>query len=369
MRHLSWISRGSLLALAIFVFAPSTVDATRIKNLCEIQGARGNTVKGVGIVVGLAGTGDGANDAIRAQEEILRRMGVEIEERADLSSENAAIVAVTAVIPPFAKEGTRIDVTASSLYDAESLEGGTLLETLLQGVDNRVYAIAQGPVSVGGFQAGTSGNDQVRLNHVTSGRIPMGGYVEREIPSTITDGERIMLLLKRPDFGTAQNLQQAIDAEYGDGTAAALGAGTISVIIPPPRRPNLVNFIAELQNLDVRPDVSAQVVINERTGTLVVGGEVMVRPCHVAHGGLAIRISSVPVISQPAPFGEGETVVTEEQVVEVEEFDAQLMPLEGTTAAQVAEGLNRLKVTPRDMIAIFQALREAGVMDADLEIM
>lgn len=354
---------GLCMALA------TSAHATRIKNLCEIQGARGNTVKGVGIVVGLAGTGDSAADAVRAQEEVLRRLGVKVEGRSDLSSDNVAIVAVTAVIPPFAKEGTRIDVTASSLYDADSLEGGTLLETLLQGVDNNVYAVAQGPVSVGGFLASAGGGTEITSNHVTAGRIPMGAYVEREIPSTITDGERIMLLVKRPDFGTAENLQEAINEKYGANTSAALGAGTVSVVIPADRRANLVNFIAELENLDVRADVQARVVINERTGTLVVGGEVVVRPCHVAHGGLSIQISSVPLVSQPAPLSRGETVVTEQRQVEVEQQEARLMPLEGTTAAQVAEGLNRLKVTPLDMIAIFQALREAGVMDADLEIM
>ncbi len=344
-------------------------QATRIKNLCEIQGARGNTLRGVGIVVGLAGTGDRAADAIRAQGEILRRMGVEVAGRSELASQNVAIVAVTAVIPPFAKEGTRIDVQASSLYDSKSLEGGTLLETLLEGIDGNVYAVAQGPVSIGGFNADAGGGNAVRKNHVTAGRIPMGAYVEREIPSTITDGERIMLLLKRPDFGTAENLQAAINKRYGAGTATALGAGTINVVIPMERRANLVNFIAEVEDIEAMPDLRARVIINERTGTLVVGGEVTIRPCHVAHGSLSIQVSSVPVISQPAPLSEGVTVVTEDEIAEAEEQESRVLPLGGTTAGEVAEGLNKLKVTPRDMITIFQALREAGVMDADLEIM
>ncbi len=359
-----------LTAMAAAMLAVSNAHAVRLKNLCEVQGARGNALKGVGIIVGLAGTGDSSADAIRAQDEVLRRMGVEVESRNALSSDNVAIVAVTATIPPFAKEGTRIDVMVSSLYDAESLEGGTLLETLLTGIDGEVYAVAQGPISVGGFNADAGGGNSVRKNHVTAARIPMGAYVEREIPSTITDGERIMLLLKQPDFSTAENLQAAINKEYGAGTAAALGAGTINVLIPAERRANLVNFIAELEGLDVRPDVRARVVINERTGTLVVGGEVIVRPCQVAHGGLTIKVSSVPVISQPLPFARvGETVVTEDEYAEADEAIGSVMPLGGTSAAEIAEGLNRLKVTPRDMITIFQALREAGVMDADLEIM
>lgn len=359
-----------LLALVSCVLASTTASGTRIKNLCEIQGARGNALKGIGIVVGLAGTGDSAADAVRAQSEMLRRLGIEIASPGQLSSDNAAIVIVTAVIPPFAKEGTRIDVQVNSIYDSDSLEGGTLLETLLVGADNEVYAVAQGAVSVGGFNADAGGGTSVRNNHVTAGRIPMGAYVEVEIPSTITDGERIILLLKRPDFGTAENLQQAIDVKYGTGTASALGAGTVSVLIPEERRRNLVSFIAEVQNIQVEADTRSRVVINERTGTLVVGGEVMIRPCHVAHGGLTIRVSSVPVASQPLPFSGGQTVATDETFVEVDEsVDARLMPLGGVSAAEVAEGLNKLKVTPRDMITIFQALREAGVMDADLEIM
>lgn len=359
---------SAILCALVCVFA-GVAHASRIKNLCEIQGARGNTLRGVGIIVGLAGTGDRAADAIRAQGEILRRMGVEVRGSADLASQNVAIVAVTAVIPPFAKEGTRIDVNVSSVYDAKSLEGGMLLETMLEGIDNNVYAVAQGAISTGGFNADAGGGNTVRKNHVTAGRVPMGAYVEREIPSNITDGERIMLLLKRPDFGTAQNLQAAINKYYGMDTASALGAGTISVVIPVDRRNNLVSFIAEVEDIDVMPDIRSRVIINERTGTLVVGGEVTIRPCHVAHGSLSIEVSSVPVVSQPAPLGAGQTVLTEEETVTAEEVEARVLPLGGSTAAEVAEGLNRLKVTPRDMITIFQALREAGVMDADLEIM
>ncbi len=359
------VALGAFLVLCLF---SGDGSATRIKNVCEIQGARGNSVSGVGIVVGLARTGDKAADATRAQEELLRRMGVQIDGRDTLSPKNVAIVTVIAVIPPFAKEGTRIDVLVSSLYDATSLEGGTLMETLLNGVDGEVYAVAQGPVSVGGFNV-SAGGSSVQKNHVTSGRVPMGAFVEREIPSTITDGERIVLLLKRPDFGTAENLQAAINGRFGPATAAAFGAGTIGVVIPESRRSNLVSFIAEVQNINVEVDSRSSVIINERTGTIVVGGDVMIRPCHVAHGDLTIRVESTPLVSQPLPFSEGETVAVEETFVAAEETIARLLPLSGVSASEVAEGLNRLKVTPRDIITIFQALREAGVMDADLEIM
>ena len=369
LERFTGVRRVAVSGLVLIALVAGEASATRIKNLCEIQGARGNTLKGIGILVGLSGTGDKADAALRAQEQMLRRMGIEIEDRSALSPKNVAVVMVTAVIPPFAKEGTRIDVQVSSLYDAKSIEGGSLMETFLTGVDGEVYAVAQGAVSIGGFNADSGGGGSVRQNHVTAGRVPMGAFVEREIPSTITDGERIILLLKRPDFGTAENLQTAINEGFGPGTASALGAGTVAVLIPLERRSNLVSFIAAVQNIDVEVDSRSRVIINERTGTVVVGGEVMIRPCHVAHGGLTIRVTSTPLVSQPSPFGDGDTVQVDATVVSVEEEVARLLPLGGVSAAEVAEGLNRLKVTPRDMITIFQALREAGVMDADLEIM
>lgn len=359
-------------AIAAFCVAFSIIfsaSATRIKNVCEIQGARGNILKGIGLVVGLAGTGDSAGAAIRAQERMLRRLSVDVGDNSELKADNVAVVVVTAVIPPFAKEGTRIDVHVSSIYDSESLEGGLLLETLLMGLDNEVYAVGQGSVSIGGFNADAGGGTSVRNNHTTSGRIPMGAFVEREVPSTITDGERIILLLKRPDFGTANNIQIAINEAIAPNSAIALGAGTVSVMIPKEERSGLVRFIARIQDINVISDNRARVVINERTGTIVVGGDVTIRPCHVAHGGLTVRISSTPLISQPLPFTDADAIETEAITVEVDETVAVLTPLEGVSAADVAEGLNRLKVTPRDIISIFQALRHAGVMDADLELM
>lgn len=362
------------LGIVACIFLISTpAHSVRIKDLVEIQGARGNDLRGVGIVVGLAGTGDSL-DAIRAQENMLRRLGVDVEGITQLGSDNVALVVVTATIPPFAKEGTRIDVIVSSIGDADSLEGGTLMSTYLEGEDGNVYAVAQGPVSTGGFNV-QAGGSSVQKNHVTAGRVPMGAYVEREVPSTITDGERVMLLLKRPDFVTAHNIVEGVNGRLGAQSASAFGAGTVSVIIPSEYRSDLVGFIARLQEINVESDNPARVVINERTGTIVVGGEVEVKACHVAHGGLTIRVQAIPVVSQPPPFSPGETVETVETVVEAEEGappgeeQARLMPLQGVTAAEVAEGLNRLKVTPRDMIAIFQALRDAGVMDADIEIM
>ena len=359
------------LIAAALMFLCVNADAARIKNLCEVQGARGNALKGVGLIVGLAGTGDKkTNVTPRARQTMLRRMGVDVGDVPDVvsSKNNVATVMVTAIVPAYAKEGTRIDVQISALYDAQSLEGGTLLDTHLMGVDGEVYALAQGSISVGGFNA-SGGGSSVTKNHVTAGRIPMGAFVEREIPSTITDGERLMLLLKRPDFGTAHNIQMAINENLDGPCALALGAGSVRVMIPKSQRPYLVHFIAELLDINVESDARSRVVINERTGTLVVGGDVRVMPCHVAHGSLKIRIAATPLVSQPLPFSGGFTSETEVIDLEVEEEDAFLMPLQGVSAADVAEGLNRLMVTPRDLISIFQALRQAGVMDADLEIM
>ena len=359
-----------LLALMVVLFASASAHAnTSIKDLCEIQGARGNTLRGIGLVVGLSGTGDSAAAAIRAQERMLERMTIDIDSRNELASDNIAVVTVTAMLPAFAKAGTRIDVQVQSLYDSDSLQGGTLLETLLYGMDDRVYAVAQGSISIGGFSAGRGGGAGVQQNHVTAGRIPMGAFVEREVPATITDGERLMLLLKQADFTTANNIQKAVDARFGAGSAYALSAGSVSVRFPPEAQGQLVQFIAQLEQIPVEAGRRARVVVNERTGTIVVGGDVMIRPSQVAHGNLTITIAATPIISQPLPFARGETVITEIEDLEVIEQEAYLMPVEGTSAAEVAQTLNRLKVTPRDMIAIFQALREAGALQADLEIM
>ena len=368
--------RMALLAVcALLTFCQAPAWSARIQDLCDIQGARGNILKGIGIVVGLAGTGDKAGQAIASQERMLDRLGIDVEDIRDLKTDNSAIVIVTAEIAAFAKEGTRIDVKVASLYDCESLEGGTLLETHLlgPGLGETVYAVAQGPISVGGFNASAGGagggGASVTKNHVTAGRIPMGAHIEREVPSTITDGERLLLLMKRPDFTNANVVQGAVNASLGPDSAVALGAGTIRVTIPEASRANLVAFIAQLQAIDVRTHMPARIVVNERTGTIVVGGEVMIKPCQVAHGSLTIQVAITPEVTPALSFTDAEAVVTDTVDLEVQEEEAFLMPVEGTSAGEIAQALNQLRVTPRDMISIFQALREAGALEADLEIM
>lgn len=362
-------------ALAVLLLSlAGNAGAARLGDLCDVQGARGNILKGIGIVVGLSGTGDKAPAAVVAQQRMLERLGIDVAQLKELKTDNSAIVVVTAVLPAFAKEGTRIDVKVDSMYDCKSLEGGMLLETHLTGpgMGDTVYAIAQGSVSVGGFNIGGGGGGggaAIRRNHVTAGRIPMGAHVEGEAPSRITDGERIMLLLKRPDFGTANTIQEALNEALGADAAVALGAGTVRVTIPEADRADLVGFIARLEGVNIATRPPTRVVINERTGTIVVGGEVMVKPCQVAHGNLTMRIASTPQVTPALPFTNAQPVVTQTTDLAVEEQEAFLMPVEGTSAGDVAAALNRLRVTPRDMISIFQALREAGALEADLEVM
>ena len=361
-----------VLASILMLFSATFAHATSVRDLCEVQGARGNMLKGIGIVVGLSGTGDKAGSALEAQKRLLERVGFDVTGGLKtLKSDNAAVVWVTAELPAFAKEGTRIDVKVDSIYDAESLEGGQLLETFLKGpgAEEEVYAVAQGPISVGGFNADAGGGTKVRKNHVTGGRVPMGAYVEQEVPSTITDGQRLNLLLKKPDFNTADRIEQIINVTFGLGAAMALGAGTVQVTIPDDERERLTSFIARLQELKIQTDQITKVVINERTGTIVVGGDVMIKPCQVAHGSLTIKVATTPEVTPALPFTDAKPVVTEQKKVDVTEEEAFLMPVQGTSAGSVAEALNRLRVTPRDMISIFQALREAGALEADLELM
>jgi len=361
-----------MACVAVVSFAVAHVaDAARIKELCELQGARTNMLIGTGIVVGLAGTGDKNAAAVIAQQRVMERLGIAVDSTKELKSDNVAIVMVTAELPAFAKEGTRLDVAVESIYDCKSLEGGTLLETHLRGPggSEEIYAVAQGPISIGGFNAGGGGGAAVRKNHSTAGRIPMGAHVEREAPSTITDGERLSFLLKRPDFITADNIQRALNEYIEPGCAAALGAGTVQVKIPDEEKRDLVKFIARIQGVEVESDIGSCIVINERTGTIVVGDKVGIKPCQVAHGNLTIKIAAKPLVSQPQPLSQGQTVVTEEQRLSVQEEERFLMPVEGASAGEVASALNKIKVTPRDMISIFQALREAGALEADLEIM
>lgn len=361
------------LMLALAALAPSANAQARLKDIAAVQGVRGNQLVGYGLVVGLDGTGDGNGSAFTPQSvaSMLQKFGITVSPGA-LQLKNVAAVMVTATLPPFARNGSALDVTVSSLGDAKSLQGGTLLQTPLQAANNKVYAVAQGALSVGGFLAGGGGGGAVAKNFVTVGRVPGGALVEQDVPTTLLGASSgtLDVTLAQPDFTTAARLANAINNHkpYGVTAAVAADAGTIRVGFTPGSDP--VSVIAGLENVPVDTDQIAKVVINERTGTVVMDGNVEVSACAVAHGNLTVSIANAPIISQPGPFSRGgQTVVAPRKIINVAEGDERLIPVpNSTTLDSVVRSLNALGVTPRDLIAILQAMKEAGALHAEIEI-
>ena len=343
----------------------------RLKDIATIQGVRSNQLIGYGLVAGLDGTGDDTKKAEFASEgmaNLLEKLGIPVD-AAKVDLDNVAAVMVTADLPPFARNGAHIDVLISSIGDAESLRGGTLLMTPLRGLDGNVYAMAQGAVSVGGFSLGGGGGKQVK-NHPTVGRIANGALVEREPPSQIFNHGKIVLSLNKPDFMTVSRVSKAINDAFRAKLAVPLDASTIEMDPPSRDKGILIPFLAALENLQVVPDSRAKVVFDERTGTVVMGRDVMIDTVAIAHGNLSIQISETPQVSQPGPFASGETVVTPETTIKVEEEKSNLMVLPKTVQIdELVRALNAVGVTPRDLMAILQAINVAGALHADLEIM
>ncbi len=366
---LSALGRVTAIAVAAAFWALPT-DAVRVKDLASVKGVRPNQVLGYGLVVGLNGTGDksGTEFTIQSLASMLGKLGIGVDPNL-VQVKNVAAVVVTAQLPPFSRAGSEIDVLVSSLGDATSLEGGTLLVTPLFGTDGEVYAIAQGPISIGGFAAGGGGNS-VQKNHPTVGRIAQGATVERELGYAIADKQAFDFSLGRPDFTTASRMVAAIDARFGAGSARALDPGTLRVGLPSEYQSDVVGFLSTLEGLEVEPDRNARVVINERTGTIVIGSDVRIARVAVSHGSLSVTISTTNQVSQPAPFSEGVTRnVTNSDVTAVEEA-ANLMLVGGSVSiGELVRGLNAMGVSPRDLIAILQAIKAAGALSADLEIM
>ena len=345
--------------------------STRIKDIAQFQGVRENQLIGYGLVVGLNRTGDRTQQNVftsQTLQNVLERMGITVAPNA-LRPENTATVMVTAALPAFARGGSKIDITVSSIADARSLQGGMLLLTTLKGIDGQVYAVAQGPVSTGGFVAGNSGNT-VQVNHPTVGRVPGGATVEREIPFTLGGQEALTLILNEADFTTAQRAETAINAILQEPLARAVDSRTIVVGVPPARRGQLVGFMAAVENARLITDMRAKVVINERTGTIIVGKNVKVSTAAISQGNLTVRISTEFEISQPEPFArKGETVVVPQTQIEVDEAKANTVVLnEGATVEEIVRGLNSVGATPRDIINMLMALKSAGALQADLEI-
>ncbi len=345
-------------------------STTRVKDVASLVGVRPWPIVGYGLVVGLNRTGDRRQTLFSTQSlaNTLERFGVVVTPEL-MKVENIAAVMVTAELPPFARPGVRLDITVSSIGDARSLQGGTLLATPLRGVDGQVVALAQGPLTLGGFGGGTQGNS-VQVNHLTAGRVPGGAMVQMSPQGAVPEGDHVLLALHTPDFSTAHRLARVLDGALGEGVARALDPATVQIAVPEGFKGQVPELMARIEPLVVETDDPARVVINERTGTVVVGANVRLSAAAVAHGNLSVRISTRFDVSQPAPFSPGgETVVVPQEQVDVREGDARLVALdEGTDLDAVVRGLNALGATPRDIIAIVQALKVAGALRAELVV-
>ncbi len=349
---------------------PNCAYPARIKDIAYFMGNRPNMLIGYGLVVGLNGTGDKDKTkfTVSTLANLLDNMGIHVNPD-EIKVKNVAAVMVTARIPAFARVGTKLDVQVSSIGDAKSLMGGTLLLTPLKGPDGEVYAVAQGPISIGGFAFGGAAGGGVQQNHPTVGHISNGAIVEKEIPIDYQSYDVLDLTLRNPDFTTASKMAKAINAAFGQNIAKARDAATVRISVPDKANENLIDFISRIENIEVVPDTVAKVVINERTGTIVMGENVRISPVAVAHGNLTVSITEQPYVSQPLPFSRGKTTVVPQTQVEVQEEKAHLAIVGGgVTIGQVVEGLNAIGATPRDLINILQAIKAAGALQAEIEI-
>ncbi len=360
-----------LTVLIIFVFiANAQVFGQRIKDISYFKGIETEQLIGYGLAVGLSGTGDSYRSLMTEQsvKSMLKRFGITITENY-LRTRNVAAVMVTARITNLYKKGANFDVVVSSLGDATSLMGGTLLMTALSDKSGNVYGFSQGPISIGGFDINTRSGGRVARNVALAGRVPNGGYLESDLPGGDLTPNSVSIMLRSPDFTTANNIVVAVDSLFGKGTATSKGASEIKITVPQNQQNDFGNFIARLEGVQVQSDVEARVVINERTGTIVAGRNVRIAPVTISHGGLNITIRSYPIISQPNAFSQGQTQVFNNLIPEVREEGKNAVAINGASnVQQVAAALNQLKVTPRDIIAIFQALKQAGALTAKLVI-
>ena len=368
------ISRFLPIFFVFIVFDIKTLDAqTRIKDIVDFEGVRENMLIGYGLVVGLNGTGDTLSSSIFTRESLvgmLERLGVNARDDS-LKTDNVAAVMVTATLPPFAKQGTRIDLSLSAIGDADSLLGGTLLVTPLVGADGEVYAVAQGPVAVGGVSAGGAGAE-VSKGVPTNGRIASGAIIEREISFDLQGLDTLRISLRNPDFTTARRIAQAINSFVGGPIAQSRDSATVSLVVPDNYRGKMVALITDIEQLRVTPDISAKVVIDEQTGIIVMGENVRISTVAIAQGNLTIRITETPQVAQPLPFSEeGETVTVPRTQIEIDEDeDKRLSVLSNSvTLQELVDGLNALGIGPRDMISILQAIKAAGALQAEIELL
>jgi len=363
---------AAALAVAVALAAQPVFALSRIKDLASVEGVRSNQLLGYGIVVGLNGTGDTLNNTPFTKQSLqamLERLGVNTR-GANMRTANVAAVMVTANLPPFSTQGTRVDVTVSAMGDSKSLQGGTLLVTPLLGADGEVYAVSQGPVAISGFSAEGDAS-KITRGVPTVGRIANGGVVEREIDFALNKLSTLRLSLRNPDLTTARRVASSINDFIGGDSAEPTDPSTVVLQIPPRFKGNMIKLLTDIEQLRVEPDQLARIVIDERSGIIVMGKDVRVSTVAVAQGNLTVTISESPQVSQPQPFARGRTVVTPQTSVKVDTEGGNKLALvkESVTLAELVDGLNALGIGPRDLISILQAIKSAGALQAEIEVM
>ncbi len=369
-KQLHFLLNGLLISSLLLT---SAAQASRIKEVASIEGVRSNPLTGFGLVIGLDGTGDQTTQmpyTAQSLSNYLQQLGITLstDSLAKLQLKNVAAVLVTAQLPAFARPGQMMDVTVSSLGNAKSLKGGMLISTPLKGADGEIYALAQGNLIVAGAGA-SAGGSKVQINHLSAGRVPNGAQIERTVPTPLLEGSSIKLGLEASDFQTARRVAEAINARFGPGSARALDGRTVDVQAPTDSNARIA-FIAEMEEITLTASVpSAKVVINSRTGSIVLNQAVTLGPCAIAHGNLSVSISSTPIISQPGPMSNGKTVVTEKASIQIKQEPGILIQLPAAPLlADVVRALNALGATPQDLLAILQAIKAAGALNAELEV-
>lgn len=362
--------RTVLAALAALLFALTPAHAERLKDIGAFAGVRTNQLTGYGIVVGLAGTGDdNLPYTIQSAKAAVSRFGLTLPPGVDPSLKNAAAVMITAELPPFAKPGQTIDVTVSAIGKSKSLRGGNLILAPLQGADGQIYAMAQGSLIVGGLGVDGADGSRVQVNVPSTGRIPAGATVERMVPTAIGDSQALVFNLREPDFSTTMNVVEAINEYIGEGTASPLDAVSIKVAAPPVVETR-VALISLIENIEVeKAQAAARIVVNSRTGTVIIGQDVKLSAAAVSHGSLTVRVDEAPFPSQPGPFSDGQTVVVPDSQISVEQGDGRMFLFEpGVSLADLVKAINSVGAAPGDLVAILEALKQAGAMSAELVV-
>ena len=369
-RRLGWMGLALLVLSGMAQGKDAVVRQVRLRDVATVDGVRDNLLIGYGMVAGLKGTGDSQQTMFSTQtlSNLLHKMGVQFNSSA-VVVKNIAAVFVTATLPPFSRPGTRIDVTVSSIGDAKSLDGGLLLFTTLHGPDGQVYATAQGPLVNGGYTAGGRGNS-VQINHPTTARLPQGGIIERDASLDLNHLSKLSLLLRDPDFETATEVAKAVDQELGKDVARAVDSRRIEIRVPDPHAEAVADLLARVENLTVAIHPAAKVIVNERTGTIVMGQDVSLGACSVLHGNLSVVITTEFQVSQPLPYSQGQTQVVPQTTIKATESPARRIELrEGATVDDLINGMQAIGASPRDIVAILEAIRAAGALQADLEIL